>query len=312
MLTKRNILTVSLILTLCVAVSTGLQGLAHHTACTSASCEKVHASSFGSLFGIPLGLWAIPGLLLVTVFHLKKRTTVVSCALAAMLGAEIYLTFVQLYFIRALCLLCFCFLALLLLSFLLALHKAILERAVLITCLFFFCSHFFFFFPNMEPRCTLPQFPADSRVEVFGSPSCFHCKEAIAQLKGICSDYGADLVLRPVPLSQADYGPTLDWVCSLFFEKKTGCAKRLGLRIVQRNEKSLSEIAPHDETEAVSLPVIRVKTPQGTRLFKGWHEGFSEGIYELLENRVAVDFSVGRNLAGDVTGKGCAMEICKE
>ena len=304
MLTKSNILTLSLILTLCVAISTGLQGLAHHIACTTASCEKVHASSFGSLFGIPLGLWAIPGLLFVMALHLKKRRTMVSCALAAMLGAEIYLTFVQLYFIHALCLLCFSFLALLLLSFVLALHKSILARAVLITCLFFFGFHFFFFFPNMEPRCTLAQLPAHSRVEVFGSPSCSHCKEAIAQLKGICSDYGADLVLRPVPLSPADYGPTLDWVCGLFFEKKTGCAKRLGLRIVQRNEKSLSEIAPHDETEAVGLPVIRVTTPQGTRLFMGWHERFREGVYQLLENRVAT----GPN----VTGTACAMEICKE
>ena len=304
MLTKSNLLTVSLILTLCLAMSVGLQGLAHHTACTTASCEKVHASSFGSVFGIPLDLWAAPGLLFVMAFHLKKRRTMVSCALAAILGAEIYLTFVQLYFIRALCLLCFCFLGLLLLSFLLALHRSFLARAVLITCLFFFSFHFFFFFPNMEPRYTLAQVPADSRVEVFGSPSCSHCKEAIAQLKGICSDYGADLVLRPVPLSPADYGPTLDWVCSLFFEKKTGCAKRLGLRIIQLNNKSLRELAAHDETEPLSLPVIRVTTPQSTRLFMGWHERFREGVYQILENRVAYELNV--------TGPACAMEICKE
>lgn len=106
MLTKSNILTLSLILTLCLDISMGLQGLAHHTVCATASCEKVHASSFASLFGIPLGLWAIPGLVFVMVFHLKKRRTMVSWALAAMLGAEIYLTFVQVYFIQALCLLC--------------------------------------------------------------------------------------------------------------------------------------------------------------------------------------------------------------
>ena len=304
MLTKSNILTLSLILTLCLAISVGLQGLAHHTACGTASCEKVHASSFGSVFGTPLSLWAVLGLVFVMVFHLKKRRSMVSCALAAMLGAETYLTFVQLYFIHALCLLCLCFLALLLLSFLLALHKSILARAVLITCLFFFCFHFFFFFPNMEPRCTLAQVPADTRVEVFGSSSCSHCKEAIAQLKGICSDYGADLVLRPVPLFPADYEPTLDWVCSLFFEKTTESAKRLGLRIVQRNEKSLRELAPHDETEPLGLPVIRVTTPQGTRLFRGWHERFREGIYQLLENRVANGLNI--------TGTACAMEICKE
>ena len=312
MLTKSNILTLSLILTLCVAISMGLQGLAYHTACTTASCEKVHASSFASLFGIPLGLWAIPALLFVMVFHLKKRRTMVSCTLAAMLGAQIYLTFVQLYFIRGLCLLCFCFLALLLLSFLLTLHKSILARAGLITCLFFFCSHFFFFFPNMEPRCTLAQFPADSRVEVFGSPSCSHCKEAIAQLKGICSDYGADLVLRPVPLSPADYEPTVDWVCGLFFEKKTGCAKRLGLRIIQRNEKSLRELTPHDETGPVSLPVIRVTTAQGTRLFRGWHERFREGLYQLLEDNRLGGLNVGINVTENERGRTCAPKICNQ
>jgi uncharacterized membrane protein len=70
-LTKSNILTVSLILTLCLAISVGLQGLAHHTVCTTASCEKVHASSFGSVFGIPLGLWAIPA-----EVHARKKIIV--------------------------------------------------------------------------------------------------------------------------------------------------------------------------------------------------------------------------------------------
>lgn len=304
MLTKSNILTLSLILTLFLAVSMGLQGLAHHVACGAVSCEKVHASSFASLFGVPLGLWAAPGLLFVIVCHMKKGKTLVSCALAAILGMEAYLTFVQLYFIRGLCLRCLCFLALVSLSLLLAVQKSTAARAGLIACLFFFCSHFFFFFPNFELRCTLAQLPADTRVEVFGSPSCSHCKEAIVQLKEICSDYGADLVLRPVPLSPADYEPTVDWVCSLFFEETTESARKLGLRIVQHNERSLKELEPDDETGAVILPVIRVTTAQGVRLFRGWHERFREGVYQILENRVAN----GPN----VTGTACAMEICKE
>lgn len=311
MLTKSNILTLSLILTLCLAISMGLQGLVHHTACGTASCEKVHASSFGSVFGIPLGLWAVPGLVFVMVFHLKKRRSMVSCALAAMLGAEIYLTFVQVYFIHALCLLCLCFLALLLLSFLLALHKSILERAVLIACLFFFCFHFFFFFPNMEPRCTLAQVPADTRVEVFGSPSCSHCKEAIAQLKGICSDYGADLVLRPVPLSPADYGATVDWVCSLFFEKTTESARKLGLKIVWHNERSLKVLQRNDETP-VTLPVILVTTPQGTRLFRGWDDQFKESLYQLFEDNALGSFNVGINAIGNGMGRVCPPKICNQ
>ena len=304
MLTKSNILTLSLILTLCLAMSVGLQGLAHHTACATASCEKVHASSFGSLFGIPLGLWAIPGLLFVMAFHLKRSRTMVSCALAAMLGAEIYLTFIQIYFVHGVCLVCLCFLALISLSLLLAIDRRSLSRAGVIVCLLFF--------PDIQPRCTLAQVPADTWVEVFGSPSCSHCKEAIAQLKGTCSDYGADLVLRPVPLSQADYEPTLDWVCSLFFEKKTGCAKRLGLRIIQRNEKSLRELAPHDETEPLGLPVIRVTSPQGTRLFRGWDEQFKKSLYQLFEDNALSRFNAGINVTGNAKNTACAPKICNQ
>ena len=200
MLTKNNILTVSLILALLLSLFMGLQDLAQLSACGTASCDKVHASSFGSMFGLPLGLCAAPGLLMVLFFHLKKKN-MVTCALAAMLGAELYLTFVQLYFIRGICLLCLSFLGLLFLSFTLAVDKSMLPKAALIACLFFFSFHFFFFFPDFQPRCTLAQIPGDTRVEVFGSPSCLHCKEAITQLTAICSDYGADLVLRPVPLS---------------------------------------------------------------------------------------------------------------
>jgi uncharacterized membrane protein len=184
-MTKNNILTLSLVLELFLSLLMGLQDLAHLSACGAASCEKTHASSFGSMFGVPLAPWAIPGLLMILFFHLKKN--MVSCALAAMLGAEIYLTFVQLYFIHGICSYCLSFLGLLFLSFVLVVDKSILPKTGLITCLFFFSLHFFFF-PDFQPRCTLARIPADTRVEVFGSPSCPHCKEAITQLKTICSD----------------------------------------------------------------------------------------------------------------------------
>ncbi|MFH1674849.1 MAG: vitamin K epoxide reductase family protein [Pseudomonadota bacterium] len=308
MLTKNNILTLSLILTLLLSLSMGLQDLAHLSACGSASCEKVHASSFGSMFGVPLGLCSAPGLLMVLFFHLKKKKNMVSCALAAMLGAEIYLTFVQLYFIHGICLYCLSFLGLLFLSFFLAVDKSMLPKAGLITCLFFFSFHFFFFFPDFQPRCTLAQIPADTRVEVFGSPSCPHCKEAITQLKAICSDYGADLVLRPVPLSPADYEPTLDWVCSLFFEKKTESARKVGLKIVWENERRLKELEPENET-TTALPVILVTTSHGARLFRGWHERFTDSLCQLLENDALVG-KVDMTTIGHITGKVCAPKTC--
>jgi uncharacterized membrane protein len=309
MLTKRNIITLSLILMVFLAVSTGLQGLVHHGSCTIASCERVHGSSLGRVFSIPFGLWAVPCLLFVMVLHLKKRRTTVCCALAAMLGAELYLTFVQLYFIHAFCLLCLCFLALLFLSFLLALHRSILARAGLVTCLFFLCFHFFLFFPDIEPRCTLAQVPGETRIEVFGSPSCSHCKEAIAELKVICSDYGADLVLRPVPLSPADYEPTLDWVCRLFFEENTQSAKKVGSKIVWRNEKSLKKLEGNEESPN-TLPVVVVTTPQGSRLFRGWDDRFKESLYQVFQNNALGRLKTDMNAIKAAKGGTCAPKRC--
>jgi uncharacterized membrane protein len=308
MLTKNNILTVSLILALLLSLFMGLQGLAHLSACATASCEKVHASSFGSMLGVPLGLWAVPPLILVMVLHLKKKKRMVTCALAAMLGAELYLTFVQLYLIRGLCPLCLCFLGLLFLSLILAVDKRTLPKAGLIASLSFFSLHFFFFFPDFQPRCTLAQIPADTRIEVFGSPSCGHCKEAITELKAICSDYGADLVLRPVPLSPADYEPTIDWVCSLFFEEKTESARRVGLKIVWENERRLKELEPENET-TTALPVILVTTSHGARMFRGWHDRFTESLCQLLENNPLVG-RVDMNAIGHIAGNVCAPTTC--
>ena len=303
MLAKNNLLTFLLILMLLLSLLSGLQNFAHLSVCSTISCEKVHASSFESIFGVPLGLWAAPGLIMVLFFHLKKRKKMVFCALAAMLGAEIYLTFIQLYII-----LCLCFLALLSVSFVLAGEKSILSKAGLITCLFFFCFHFIFFFPNLQLRYTLAQIPMDTRVEVFGSPSCLHCKKAIAQLKAICSDYGADLILRPVPLSPADYELTIDWVCSLFFEKATESARNVGLQIMWENERRLKELGPENET-TTTLPVILATTSRGTRVFRGWHERFAGILGELLENNASVG-KIDMNAIGHITGKVCTPTTC--
>ena len=293
---------------LLLSLLSGLQNFAHLSACGTISCEKVHTSSFGSIFGVPLGLWAVPGLIMVLFFHLKKRKKMVFCALAAMLGAEIYLTFVQLYIIHGLCLLCLCFLGLLFMSFVLATERSIISKAGLITCMFFFGFHFVFFFPNFQPRSTLAQIPADTRVEVFGSPSCLHCKEAIPQLKAICSNYGADLVLRPVPLSLADHELTIDWVCSLFFEKATESARNVGPQIMWENERRLKELGSENET-TTTLPVILATTSRGTRVFRGWHKRFADILGELLENNASVG-KVDMNAIGHITGKVCTPTTC--
>ena len=151
---KHKILTILLGLTLVLSLAMGLQDLMHVSVCGVGSCEKVHASPFGTMFGIPLGLWAVPCLGVAITAHLKKKKRMVFYALSAMLGVEIYLTFVQLYFIQAICLPCFCFLGLLCFCFLLTLEKPILAKACVITCLFFFCSHFLFFFPDVQPSKT--------------------------------------------------------------------------------------------------------------------------------------------------------------
>jgi uncharacterized membrane protein len=124
-LLKHKILTIMLGLTLVFSLAMGLQDLMHVSACAG-SCEKVHASPFGTMFGIPLGLWAVSCLVVATTVHLRKKKRIVFYALSAMLWVEIYLTFVQLYFIQAICLPCFSFLGLLCFCFLLTLEKSIL------------------------------------------------------------------------------------------------------------------------------------------------------------------------------------------
>ena len=150
-----------------------------------------------------------------------------------------------------------------------------------------------------------PESAPDSRVEVFGSPNCPHCKQAIAQLKGICSGSGADLVLRPVALSPADYGAALDWVCGLFFAETTETAKRFGLKILWENEKRLQELEPGEK----SLPVILVTTPQDTKVFMGWHGQFTKILGELLENNALVG-KVDMNVIKHITGKACTPTTC--
>jgi hypothetical protein len=100
-------------------------------------------------------------------------------------------------------------------------------------------------------------------------------------------------------------------VCSLLFEKKSQSAKRLGLKILWENQRSLKELEPNDATP-VTLPVILATTPQGTKLFRGWHEQFKERLSQLFENHALGRFNAGMDAMGNVKGKACASKTCSQ
>ena len=311
MSTKHVMLGFSLVIALLLSLAMGLQSVIQLSACASDSCETVHASPFARVFGIPLGLWSALALVPVIILHLMKKETAVFCLIATMLGAEIYLIFVQIYFIHALCMLCLSFLGFLFLSFVLALRVSALPRTSVIVLCSFLCCHFFLFFPDFQLRATLAQVPKTNRVEVFASPSCSHCREAIGQLETICSDRNTDLVLRPVPLSPADYEPTLDWICSLFFSEETQSAKKLSLTIASQNQVRLKELFVDQYPDI--LPVVVVTTPDKVNLFTGWEPGFGKSLAQMLgvespilelNNLGSLSFPQTTNM----TGAGCVAK----
>jgi len=241
--------------------------------------------------------------LFVFVLHRVGQTKAVSYLLAAMLGAELYLTFVQVCFIHAFCFICFCFLVLLSITLAFAVDRQTLKTTGMTACLLFFVSHFVLFFPNVELKPTLMQ-PAyaKAKIEVFGSPSCPHCREAMNELKQICSAYNAELIIRPVSLSPRDRNQTLEWICNVLFEEKTGTAKRLAEKIVWKNENTIKQLEGGDR---ISVPLILVRTPSSDNVvLRGWSEHAKELIYSLL-----ADNSVMNTIVNGF-GKLCTNNSC--
>jgi len=304
-MSKRNILTILLVTGICLSAITGLQDIAQNFACGTQSCKIVHLSSFGSVIGIPLSLWGMLGMIIAIIFHTYGKTLLLRYSLSVMLGCEIYFTFIQVYFIQAVCISCLCFFILLCLCMVLSLNRLDMKIFALAS-LSFLSLHFFFFFPGIEPRAEMIQPSENNKVEIFGSSSCSHCKEAIAQLKDICSLSNTDLVVRPVPLSNKDYQPTLSRVCNHFFESDTKGARKFAEKVIWKNRQDLKKFEGAENTE---LPLIVVSSPyNGRKILKGWNTQLAQTVHRLLSADIN---TTGFNFTGNPTGAICTPQTCR-
>jgi len=303
---KRNILTILLVTGICLSAITGLQNITQNSACGTQSCKIVHLSSFGSVIGIPLALWGMLGMIIAIIFHTYGKTRLLRYSLSAMLGCEIYFTFIQIYFIQAICFSCLAFFVLLCLCAVLTLNKPLDFKIFTTVSLSFLSLHFFFFFPNIEPRAELIQPSANNMVEIFSSVSCPHCEEAIAQLKDICSLSNTDLVIRPVPLSNKDYQPTLSYICNHFFKTNTEGAKKFAEKVIWKNRQDLRKF---ENTENTELPLIVVNSPyNGRKILRGWNEWSKQTVHHLL---LADTSTAGIDFTGNPAGAVCTPQTCR-
>jgi uncharacterized membrane protein len=272
MLSKRgaNILiitTIALSLFTAAIGSTGSEDLI----CPTASCAEVHQSSFGKLFGIPIGVYAAALLSLVLLLRLMGKEKVAALMLWAMLGAEIYLTFIALTNFETVCIICMIFLLALGCCVVLTSHTVNLTAGVFGAALFFFVAHFVFFYPDAHIKPTLMNDTASSvKVEVFASPTCTHCEEALSTLRQISTDANISFAVRPVSLGNKQ--AAIDWVAEELFTKQSATSRRFAEKVVWENEREARNLSG----EKLVVPIIRVRRDSEERVFCGWNAQVKE------------------------------------
>jgi len=249
--------------------------------CSTSACMKVHSSSFGTAFAIPVGFYATFFLLLSLWFYARNNEEVFSLILCSLLGLEAYFTFLQLFYIRSLCTTCLVFFALLTLC---AVSAGVqrYRNAVLSGFMLFFVAHFAFFYPSvtLKPTLTLDDVSQEKAIEIFASPSCSHCEHAIAELRKLCAKTGTPLIVRPVSISTRDRDMTVRWVTGRLFQCQSRTSYHLAEKIVWENEKEARKL----NGGKLEVPLILVKVDNSKELFKGWGGGVESTIISLLES----------------------------
>lgn len=290
------------------------------SACRSA-CTAVHNSSFGKIWGIPIGFFAavIFACLIVSHWRGKKKATVLGVCLMA--GTETYLTLIQFTHLEGICYWCLGFYALVLvcLAALISVHD--IKVAVIMVLLAFFTTHFVFFPPGADLKTSLVQTDGGPQIEIFASPSCEHCEEAIENLKVICSSSSADLVLRPVGLTDTDRATSTDWVCYTIFDRHNAASRRLAEKIVWKNEKEARGL----NDGRLAVPIIVVKSDTGkSHTYHGWTPevklsiekiiGSVHGLFPMIRTD-ATNFEIGFSSADASSSRLCGSKsssVCTE
>lgn len=299
---KRNqvsliLLIIGLLLSLYMGLADLLSGVGI-SACNSA-CTAIHNSSFGKLAGVPIGFFAAFLFAGLIWCHWRGKNLAVLTGICVMAGAETYLTVIQFAHLEALCVWCLGFYGLVILCLLPHLSTKNLKTVVMVATLAFLATHFAFFPPGADLKTSLVK-PGDRpQIEVFASPSCDHCEEAIANLEALCSGTNMDLVLRPVGLSDTDRENSTDWVCNTIFDKRNATSRRLAERVVWKNEREARDL----NNGSLSVPIIVVKSDGGQRqTFKGWDANVKDavektlGFFDATPSISALTFKAGKSI----------------
>jgi hypothetical protein len=145
----------------------------------------------------------------------------------------------------------------------------------------FLGAHFVFFFPVVTLKPTLIQDMAKQQasIEIFASPSCSHCEEAISELSGYCWASNAKLIVRPVSISQKDREKSVQWVSGEIFQCGSSTSHRLAEKIVWDNEYDARKL----NNGELHVPLILVRTEAGFQeIFQGWDRQVKENIFTIL------------------------------
>jgi len=277
---RRKLTIISISGAVILAMATGMGDMLGKSdiICSTSACMKVHSSSFSTIFSIPVGFYAAAFLLMALWLYLKGKEGLSLTALCGLLGIEAYFTFVEIFFIGSLCTICLVFFGLLLMCAVMASVNRY-RKAMLTGFMLFFIAHFAFFYPTVTLKPTLTrEMPQNNSVEIFASPSCSHCEDAIADLRKLCSSTGTPLIVRPVSISTKDMKKSVRWVSGKLFQCGSPTSYRLAEKIVWENESEAKNL----NNGKLAVPLILVRASGLKETFRGWSLEVKDAINGIL------------------------------
>ena len=217
--------------------------------CRSEACEVVQYSGFSDLFGFPITLFAILALGGVILLWFLRKKEEALFILAFLVGCEVYLTFIELYYLEGMCSLCIAFLSSLIVGFVLLALQKFRYSLWWFMVLGFLGLHFLFFFPRFD-LAYIPYFdPHGKVIEVFLSPKD---SQVLKELQKLSSQRGFQLSVRFVPQDSSSRREALLGMAKMLFSEPSEEALRLSERALRRNEEELKNFNG-------SLPLVVVK-----------------------------------------------------
>jgi len=158
------------------------------------------------------------------------------------------------------------------------------KNAILTGFMMFFIAHFAFFYPSVTLKPTLTLDEAQKKaVEIFASPSCSHCEDAIEDLRKVCSTTGTPLIVRPVSISRKDKEKSVKWVSGKLFQCASPTSYRLAEKIVWENESEAKKL----NKGKLAVPLILVRVNGSEEMFRGWSLEVKDAINTILGIKTA-------------------------